>query len=93
MPQAPVQTQPPQAAPGRGAAPVQRPAGPSVPPEFDGLAIWKMEPAKLLALVKDPNSTLFQKAIACKKLAFVGNKEAVQPMAALLGHQIGRAHV
>jgi len=45
-----------------------------------------MEPAKLLALVKDPKSTVFQKAIACKKLAFVGGKEAVQPMAALLDH-------
>jgi len=63
---------------------------PSVPPEFDGLAIWKMDPAKLLAMVKDPNSTVFQKAIACKKLAFVGGKEAVQPMAALLSHpQLG----
>jgi HEAT repeat protein len=49
-----------------------------------------MEPAKLLALVKDPKSTVFQKAIACKKLAFVGGKEAVQPMAALLNHpQLG----
>ena len=37
-------------------------------------------------MVKDPNSTVFQKAIACKKLAFVGGKEAVQPMAALLDH-------
>src|SRR5512141_474989 len=59
---------------------------PTVPPEFDGLAIWKLEPPKLLAMVKDPNSTVFQKAIACKKLAFVGGKEAVQPMAALLSH-------
>lgn len=91
MPQAPVQTQPPQAAPaqgagrgaGRGAA---RTPAPTVPPEFDGLAIWKLEPPKLLAMVKDPNSTVFQKAIACKKLAFVGGKEAVQPMAALLDH-------
>lgn len=84
MPQAPGQTQPPQRA--RAA----RTSAPSVPPEFDGLAIWKMEPAKLLALVKDPNSTVFQKAIACKKLAFVGGKEAVQPMAALLSHpQLG----
>jgi HEAT repeat protein len=80
MPQAPAQTQTPQA--GRPA----RPSAPAVPPEFDGLAIWKLEPAKLLALVKDPNSTVFQKAIACKKLAFVGGKEAVQPMAALLNH-------
>jgi hypothetical protein len=101
MPQAPGQTQPPQGAPGaqgepgRGAAPGQAAGGgrggrgapaPVVPPEFDGLTIWKMDPAKLLALVKDPNSTEFQKAIACKKLAFVGGKEAVQPMAALLNH-------
>jgi len=86
-----------QAEPGRGAAPGQAAGGgrgaggrgapaPVVPPEFDGLAIWKLDPAKLLAMVKDPNSTEFQKAIACKKLAFVGGKEAVQPMAALLSH-------
>jgi len=88
MPQAPVQTPAPQGAPapqggGRGGrgAPL-----PEVPAEFDGLAIWKLEPPKLLAMVKDPKSTVFQKAIACKKLAFVGGKEAVQPMAALLDH-------
>ncbi len=45
-----------------------------------------MEPPKLVAMVKDPSSTLFQKAIACKKLAFVGGKDAVQPLAALLSH-------
>ena len=84
MPQAPGQTQSPQGA--RGA----RPSRAAVPPEFDALPIWKMEPAKLVELVKDPNSTVFQKAIACKKLAFVGGKEAVGPMAALLGHpQLG----
>jgi hypothetical protein len=86
----------PQGAGGRGPAPGQgaggrgggggRAAAPTVPPEFDGLAIWKLDPAQLLAMVKDPNSTVFQKAIACKKLAFVGGKEAVQPMAALLDH-------
>jgi HEAT repeat protein len=91
MPQAPGQTQTPQGAPGQGgqapaaSAPVRTP-NPTVPPEFDGLAIWKMEPAKLLALVKDPNSTVFQKAIACKKLSIVGGKESIQPMAALLDH-------
>jgi len=53
---------------------------------LDALPIWKMEPPKLIAMVKDPSSSLFQKAIACKKLAFVGGKDAVQPMAALLGH-------
>jgi HEAT repeat protein len=37
-------------------------------------------------MVKDPKSTVFQKAIACKKLAFVGGPDAVQPIAALLSH-------
>jgi len=59
---------------------------PVVPPEFDALPIWKSDPAKLLAMVKDPNSTEFQKAIACKKLAFVGGKEVVPTMAALLNN-------
>jgi hypothetical protein len=37
-------------------------------------------------MVKDPKSTEFQKAIACKKLAFTGGKEVVPTMAALLDH-------
>jgi HEAT repeat protein len=45
-----------------------------------------MQPSELVALLKDPNSTLFQKAIACKKLAVVGGPDAVRPMAALLSH-------
>jgi HEAT repeat protein len=43
-----------------------------------------MPAPKLVAMLKDPQSTLFQKAIACKKLSIVGGKEAVAPMAALL---------
>lgn len=88
MAQAPAQATAPQGGPGpqRGPGSAQRTPRPTVPPEFDALPIWKMEPAKLVAMVKDPNSTLFQKAIACKKLAFVGGPDAVQPMAALLGH-------
>lgn len=94
MPQTPAQgqtpQQPAQPAPGRGAAGgrggAARVPAPKVPPEFDALPIWKMEPAKLVAMVKDPSSTVFQKAIACKKLAFVGGRDAVQPMAALLTH-------
>jgi hypothetical protein len=89
---APIQGAPGQGAPGgrgpdgRGATPARGGRGtrPTVPPEFDGLKIWTLAPPQLLAMVKDPNSTEFQKAIACKKLAFVGTKEAVQPMAALL---------
>lgn len=83
MPQTPAQTQTPQGAPGRGSTGSARPVS---PPEFDALPIWTMEPHKLVALVKDPSSTVFQKAIACKKLAFVGGKDAVRPMAALLSH-------
>ena len=94
MPKTPVQTQNPQTpgAPVAGAAPAQPPAAavrippPTVPPEFDALPIWKLEPAKLVAMVKAPDATVFQKAIACKKLAFVGGKDAIQPMAALLSH-------
>ena len=86
MPQASAQTQPQQAASGGAAAPAGRTPAPTVPPEFDALPIWKLEPPKLVAIIKDPSSTLFQKAIASKKLAFVGGKEAVQPLAALLNH-------
>jgi hypothetical protein len=77
--QAPAQTQP--AAPARPATPPAK-----VPPEFEALPIWKMEPAKLVALLKDPKATVFQKAIACKKLSITGGPDAVRPMAALLSH-------
>src|SRR5689334_22902997 len=63
-----------------------RPAAPKVPAEFDALPIWKMQPAALVAILKDPKSTVFQKAIACKKLSIVGGPDAVRPMAALLTH-------
>lgn len=84
--QPPAQTQP---APGQDAAPFQRPARPprpTVPPEFDALPIWKSDAPKLVAMLKDPNSTLFQKAIACKRLSIIGGKDAIPAMAALLGH-------
>src|SRR3569623_427171 len=84
MPQTPAQTTP-QPQPPAAAKPVRTPP-PTVPPEFDALPIWKSTPAQLVAMVKDPNATVFQKAIACKKLAFVGGKDAVQPIAALLSH-------
>src|SRR5215472_6492777 len=70
----------------QGAQAGGRPPRATVPPEFDALPIWKMDPQKLVAIVKDPSSSMFQKAIACKKLASVGGKDAVQPMAALLSH-------
>jgi hypothetical protein len=88
--QTPAQTQP---VPGQSAAPApkpERPPAPKVPPEFEALPIWTLDAPKLVAMVKDPNSTVFQKAIACKKLSIVGGKDAIQPMAALLSHpQLG----
>lgn len=65
-------------------APPKRPPLPTIPPELDALPIWKMDAPALVAMLKDPQSTLFQKAIACKKLSIVGGKEAIPPMAALL---------
>jgi len=72
----------PQAAPA-AAKPAPKPM-PVVPPEFDALPIWTMDEPKLVAMLKDPHSTVFQKAIACKKLSIVGGKDAISPMAALL---------
>lgn len=57
---------------------------PPIPPEFDALPIWTLSAPKLVAMLKDPKSTVFQKAIACKKLSIVGGKDAIAPMAALL---------
>lgn len=94
MPQAPGQAQPPQGPPqegqrGPGGQGGQRAGGqraprPTVPPEFDGLPIWKMKAPELLAMLKDPKSTEFQKAIAMKKLSVVGGRDSIIPMAAYL---------
>lgn len=77
------QAQPQPAAP-KPAPPKPKPL-PKIPPELDALPIWKLDAPALVAMLKDPKSTLFQKAIACKKLSIVGGKEAIPPMAALLG--------
>ena len=66
---------------GRGGAAA---AMPRIPPEFDANPIWQLDQAKLIAILKDTGSTTFQKAIACKRLAQIGNKESVAPLAALL---------
>lgn len=75
--------QPP--APPPPAAPKRPSPRPVVPPEFDALPIWTMDAPKLVAILKDPGASVFQRAIACKKLSIVGGKEAIPPMAALLG--------
>lgn len=80
------QQQPGGRGPGAGGGRGQRTPPPQVPPEFDALPIWKLGQPELLAILKNPSSTVFQKAIACKKLSIVGGKEAIAPMAALLDH-------
>ena len=78
-----------QAGPGGAAARAGAGRAPAlpIPPEFDAGPIWKLDQPKLIAILKDSNSTLFQKAIACKKLAQIGTRESIQPLAALLGEQ------
>ena len=78
------QTSPQPAAP--KPAPPKRPPLPTIPPELDALPIWTLGAPALVAMLKDPKSSLFQKAIACKKLSISGGKDAIPPMAALLSH-------
>ncbi len=75
----------PQAAPPKPERPKPAPL-PTIPPELDALPIWTMPAPQLVAMLKDPKSTVFQKAIACKKLSISGGKDAIPPMAALLSH-------
>ena len=73
------------AAPAPAAA--QRPTKPAIPPEFQAASINRMDQAKLIQILKDSGSTVFQKAKACQRLAQVGAKEAVPALAALLADQ------
>jgi hypothetical protein len=73
----------------------QRPAGgparrakPEIPAEFKAEPIEKLDQSALIRILGEPGSepaTIFRKAIACKRLAVIGTKEAVPPLAALLG--------
>lgn len=56
-----------------------------IPPEFDAGPIMALDEPKLIAILKDPGSTAFQKAKACQRLAVIGTKDSVPPLAALLG--------
>jgi HEAT repeat protein len=47
-------------------------------------AIMALPPAKLVALLKDANSSVYAKAKACQRLAVIGDKSAVPALAALL---------
>jgi hypothetical protein len=56
----------------------------AIPPELDAGPIMKLDEAQALAMLKNPASTYFQKAIACKRLAVIGKKNSIAPLAALL---------
>jgi len=59
---------------------------PVIPPEFNAEEIMKLDAPKLIQILKDPAATVFQKAKACTRLAVIGGKDAVAPLAALLNH-------
>jgi len=73
----------------------QKPAGgtarrekPAIPAEFKAEPIEKLDQAALIRILGEPGSepaAVFRKAIACKRLAVIGTKESVPPLAALLG--------
>jgi hypothetical protein len=69
---------------GQGGGANRAPA-PPIPAEFNADAIMKLDQPKLLAILADSSSTFFQKAIACKRLAVIGKRESIAPLAALLG--------
>jgi HEAT repeat protein len=74
-----------QAKPAAGAA---RRGKPEIPAEFKAEPIEKLDQAALIRILEEPGSepaTVFRKGIACKRLAVIGTKEAVPPLAALLG--------
>jgi HEAT repeat protein len=55
------------------------------PPEFQARNIMSMDSPQLVAILKDPAATEFQKAKACQRLAVVGASDAVPSLAAMLG--------
>jgi HEAT repeat protein len=60
------------------------------PPEFQAEKILKLDAASLVKLLKDPQSTVFEKGKACQRLGSIGTKYAVPALVALLTHpQLG----
>ncbi len=60
---------------------------PPVPPEYQSEKYLKMSEPELIAIVKDANSTVFQKNIACRRLALIGTKAAVPALLPLLANE------
>jgi len=72
-----------------GGPPTQTPArpqrrAPEYPPEFQADRYLKMDEGELLAILKSPDSTVFQKNVACRRLAVIGTRQAVPVLAAML---------
>ncbi len=64
-----------------------KPPKPAPPPEFRAEKILALDQAGLIRLLKDPQSTTFQKAKACQRLAAIGSEEAAPALAALLADE------
>lgn len=47
--------------------------------------LWKISSAELVAVLKDPDSSVFERAKACQRLGVVGDASAVPALAKLLG--------
>ncbi len=62
----------------------KRPPRQVPPPEFQADKILKMDAVSLEKLLKDPRSTVFEKAKACQRLAVIGTKDSVAALATLL---------
>ena len=71
----------------RPSGPATRRVKPAIPDEFKAEGIEKLDQPALIRILGEPGSepkTVFRKAIACKRLAAIGSKEAAAPLAALL---------
>jgi HEAT repeat protein len=64
-----------------------KPRPPEPPPEFQEGAIATMDAAGLIRILKDADSSEFQKAKACMRAGEQGDKEAVSALAALLSNE------
>lgn len=65
----------------------KRPPLPEIPPEYDATRIMKMGQPELIEMLNNADSTMFEKAIACKRLSMAGTGDAVPALAALLGEK------
>jgi HEAT repeat protein len=49
--------------------------------------LLKLDEAALIRTVEDPGAALFQKNVACRRLAVIGTKQCIPALAALLGDE------